>query len=60
VHLAHDESLWEIEQVPLTIGDDGVMRVDHTLGSNVRAALRWRVGAQERFVDELVTTLLYC
>jgi inosine-uridine nucleoside N-ribohydrolase len=60
VHLAHDESLWEIEEVPLTIDDDGVMQVDPALGSTVRAALRWRVGAQERFVDELVTTLLYC
>ena len=55
VHLAHDESLWEIEDVPLTIGDDGVMRTEPS-GSTVRTALRWR--DRDAFLDALVTTLL--
>jgi hypothetical protein len=59
VHLAHDESLWEIEDVPLTIGDDGVMHVSPGDGSAVRCALRWRDGGMDAFLDALVTSLVY-
>jgi inosine-uridine nucleoside N-ribohydrolase len=58
VHLAHDESLWEIEEVPLTIDDGGVMHVSPDQGSTVRCALRWRDGGMDVFLDALVTTLL--
>jgi inosine-uridine nucleoside N-ribohydrolase len=60
VHLAHDESLWDIEDVALTVGDGGVMRVSpggH--GPTVRCALRWREGGMDAFLDALVTALLY-
>jgi inosine-uridine nucleoside N-ribohydrolase len=59
VHLAHDESLWEIDDVPLTIDDEGVMHVDADRGSTVRCALRWRDGGMDAFLDQLVTTLVY-
>lgn len=59
VHLAHDESLWEIEDVPLTIDDQGVMHVSPSDGSTVRCALRWREGGMDAFLDALVTALLY-
>lgn len=58
VHLAHDESLWEIEEVPLAIDDRGVMHVSPGDGSPVRSALRWRDGGMDAFLDALVTTLL--
>ncbi|HVM55672.1 MAG TPA: nucleoside hydrolase [Acidimicrobiales bacterium] len=54
VHLAHDESLWEIEDVPLAIGDDGVMRIDDGEPA-VRVALRWR--DRDAFLDQLAVTL---
>jgi inosine-uridine nucleoside N-ribohydrolase len=59
VHLAHDESLWEIDDVSLSIDDDGVMHVDPSDGPTVRCALRWRDGGMDAFLDRLVTTLLY-
>jgi inosine-uridine nucleoside N-ribohydrolase len=57
VHLAHDESLWEIDEVPLTIDDRGVMRVSAGDGLPVRCALRWRDGGMDAFLDALVSTL---
>lgn len=59
VHLAHDESVVEIEDVPLTIDGVGVMHVSPTDGSRVRCALRWRDGGTDAFLDALVTALLY-
>jgi inosine-uridine nucleoside N-ribohydrolase len=59
VHLAHDESRWDIDDVPLSIDDDGVMHVDPSGGSTVRCALRWRDGGMDSFLDQLVTTLVY-
>ncbi|MEN3273237.1 MAG: hypothetical protein V7636_1998 [Actinomycetota bacterium] len=41
VHLAHDESLYEIEELPLAIDDDGLMRIEDGAPS-VRVASRWR------------------
>jgi inosine-uridine nucleoside N-ribohydrolase len=41
VHLAHDESLYEIEELPLAIDDAGVMRIEEG-APGVRVASRWR------------------
>ena len=54
IHLAHDESLVEIEELPLAIDDDGMMRI--TDGAPiVRVATRWRDEAA--FVEHLVQRL---
>jgi len=41
VHLAHDETLYEIEELPLAIDDDGLMRIEDG-APRVRVASRWR------------------
>ena len=54
IHLAHDESLVEIEDLPLAIDDDGMTRISD--GSPVvRVATRWRDEAA--FVEHLVQRL---
>ncbi|MES1156265.1 MAG: nucleoside hydrolase [Alphaproteobacteria bacterium] len=42
VELAHDESLFEIETLPLTVTDDGFTRIDAANGRPVRCATGWR------------------
>jgi inosine-uridine nucleoside N-ribohydrolase len=54
VHLAHDESLYEIEELPLTIDDDGLMQIDDA-GPIVRVATRWR--DERALLDHLVDRL---
>jgi inosine-uridine nucleoside N-ribohydrolase len=41
IHLAHDESLVEIEELPIAVDDDGLMRVEDG-APIVRVATRWR------------------
>lgn len=41
IQLAHDESLVEIEELPLTVDDDGLMRIEDG-APVVRVASRWR------------------
>lgn len=54
IQLAHDESLVEIEELPLAIDDDGMMRIAD--GSPVvRVATRWR--DQDSFIEHLVERL---
>jgi inosine-uridine nucleoside N-ribohydrolase len=55
VHLAHDESLYEIEELPLAIDDDGVMGVEDG-APVVRVASRWR--DERAFIEHLVRRLL--
>jgi inosine-uridine nucleoside N-ribohydrolase len=54
IHLAHDESLHEIEELPLAVDDDGLMRVEQD-APVVRVATRWR--DEEAFLDHVVTRL---
>jgi inosine-uridine nucleoside N-ribohydrolase len=54
IHLAHDESLVEIEELPLAIDDDGMMRISEG-GPVVRVATRWRDEAA--FVEHLAQRL---
>ncbi|MEJ0060317.1 MAG: nucleoside hydrolase [Terricaulis sp.] len=42
VQLAFDESLLEIETLPLVVTDDGFTRIDAANGRNVRCATSWR------------------
>lgn len=54
IHLAHDESLVEIEELPLAVDDDGMMRI--TDGAPVvRVATRWR--DEPAFIEHLVDRL---
>jgi inosine-uridine nucleoside N-ribohydrolase len=54
IHLAHDESLYEIEELPLAIDDDGLMRIE--VGAPiVRVATEWR--DERAFIDHLVERL---
>ncbi|MEA3057004.1 MAG: hypothetical protein QOD30_2436 [Actinomycetota bacterium] len=55
VHLAHDESLYEIEALPLAIDDDGLMRIEEG-APRVRVASRWR--DEDAFITHLVDRLL--
>ena len=54
IHLAHDESLVEIEELPLTIDDDGMMRIEAG-APVVRVATRWR--DEDAFIEHLVQRL---
>ena len=54
IHLAHDESLVEIEELPLVIDDDGMMRIQDG-APVVRVATRWR--DEPAFVEHLVQRL---
>jgi inosine-uridine nucleoside N-ribohydrolase len=54
VYLAHDESLVEIEELPLAMDDEGIMRVEDG-APIVRVATGWR--DQDAFVEHLVTRL---
>jgi len=54
IHLAHDETLYEIEDLPLAIDDDGLMRVEAS-APVVRVATRWR--DERAFLDHLVDRL---
>jgi inosine-uridine nucleoside N-ribohydrolase len=55
IQLAHDESLVEIEELPLAVDDDGLMRIEDG-APVVRVATRWRDG-EESFVRHLVDRL---
>lgn len=55
VHLAHDETLYEIESLPLAIDDDGLMRIEDGAPS-VRVASRWRDA--DAFISHLTERLL--
>lgn len=54
IHLAHDESLYEIEDLPLAIDDDGLMRIEDG-APMVRVATRWR--DERAFIEHLVDRL---
>jgi inosine-uridine nucleoside N-ribohydrolase len=54
VHLAHDESLYEIEELPLAIDDDGLMRIEDGAPA-VRVASRWRDA--DAFISHLTDRL---
>ena len=54
VHLAHDESLYEIEELPVAVDDEGLMRIEDG-APVVRVASRWR--NQPAFVEHLVERL---
>lgn len=54
VHLAHDESLYEIEELPLAVDDDGLIRIEAG-APVVRVATRWR--DQRAFIEHLVERL---
>jgi inosine-uridine nucleoside N-ribohydrolase len=54
IHLAHDQSLYEIEELPLAVDDDGLMRIEDG-APLVRVAARWR--DERAFLDHLVDRL---
>jgi len=54
IHLAHDETLYEIEELPLAVDDDGLMRIEDG-APVVRVATRWR--DERAFIDHLVERL---
>jgi inosine-uridine nucleoside N-ribohydrolase len=54
VHLAHDESLYDIESLPIAIDDEGIMRIEDS-APTVRVATGWR--DQRAFLDHLVARL---
>jgi inosine-uridine nucleoside N-ribohydrolase len=54
IHLAHDESLYEIEELPLAVDDSGLMRIEGG-APVVRVASRWR--DQRALVEHLVERL---
>lgn len=54
IHLAHDESLVEIEELPLAIDEDGMMRISDG-APIVRVATRWR--DEDAFIEHLVARL---
>jgi inosine-uridine nucleoside N-ribohydrolase len=54
IHLAHDESLYEIEELPLAVDDRGLMRIEDG-APVVRVASRWR--DQRAFIEHLVERL---
>jgi inosine-uridine nucleoside N-ribohydrolase len=54
VHLAHDESLYEIEELPIAVDDTGLMRIEPG-APVVRVASRWR--DERAFIDHLVERL---
>ena len=56
VHLAHDEALYEIEELAIAVEDDGTMRIeDAATAPLVRVATRWR--DQRAFIEHLVARL---
>jgi inosine-uridine nucleoside N-ribohydrolase len=54
IHLAHDESIYEIEDLPIALDDDGLMRIEDG-APTVRVASRWR--DEEAFLDHLTARL---
>jgi inosine-uridine nucleoside N-ribohydrolase len=54
IHLAHDESLVQIEDLPIAVDDDGLMRIEAG-APMVRVATTWR--DERAFIDHLVDRL---
>ena len=55
VYLAYDESLLEIERLPIALDDDGTMRVGRW-GPELRVATKWRDA--DGFDDHLLERLI--
>lgn len=55
VYLAFDESLVEIETLPIRVTDDGFTKIDPLHGTNIRVATRWkdRSAFEKLVVDRL-------
>jgi len=56
VYLAYDESLLEIERLPIHVEDDGKLTVSPG-APVIRVATEWRDGDAEAFADQLVDRL---
>ena len=56
IYLAYDESLVNIETLPIIVDDKGYMQIDNEKGNRIRAALTWT--DNNKFVDIMIDSLL--